>query len=86
MTRAGIRTFWASMEGTVPRVLVMEMAPVMLLIALTLALTVKAGPAMSYMEETVRNLQQPATYIDAVINARRAGIAEPSGPDGGGGI
>ncbi len=86
MTRAGIRTFWASMEGTVPRVLVMEMAPVMLLIALTLTLTVKAGPAMSYMEETVRNLQQPGTYIDAVINARRAGVAEPSGPDGGGGI
>ncbi|MXN46690.1 monovalent cation/H+ antiporter subunit D [Shinella kummerowiae] len=86
MTRAGIRTFWASMEGTVPRVLVMEMAPVMLLIALTLALTIKAGPAMSYMEETVRNLQQPTTYIDAVINARRAGVSEPSGPDGGGGL
>ncbi|CAK7260070.1 MULTISPECIES: monovalent cation/H+ antiporter subunit D [unclassified Shinella] len=86
MTRAGIRTFWASMEGTVPRVLVMEMAPVMLLIALTLALTIKAGPAMGYMEETIRNLQQPAVYIDAVINARRAGVAEPSGPDGGGGI
>ncbi|HEV7247046.1 MAG TPA: monovalent cation/H+ antiporter subunit D [Shinella sp.] len=86
MTRAGIRTFWASMEGTVPRVLVMEMAPVMLLIALTLTLTIKAGPAMTYMEETVRNLQQPATYIDAVINARRAGVAEASGPDGGGGL
>jgi multicomponent K+:H+ antiporter subunit D len=86
MTRAGIRTFWASMEGTVPRVLVMEMAPVMLLIALTLALTVKAGPAMTYMEETVRNLHEPAAYIDAVMNARRAGVAEPSGPDGGGGI
>jgi multicomponent K+:H+ antiporter subunit D len=38
------------------------------------------------MEETIRNLQQPASYIDAVINARRAGVAEPSGPDGGGGI
>jgi len=86
MTRAGIRTFWASMEGTVPRVLVMEMAPVMLLIALTLTLTIKAGPAMHYMEETVRNLQQPGTYINAVINARRAGVAEASGPDGGGGI
>ncbi len=86
MTRAGIRTFWASMEGTVPRVLVMEMAPVMLLIALTLALTIQAGPAMRYMEETVRTLQQPAAYIDAVINARRAGVAEPGGPDGGGGI
>lgn len=86
MTRAGIRTFWASMEGTVPRVLVMEMAPVMLLIALTLALTIQAGPAMSYMEETVRNLQRPGAYVDAVINARRAGVAETSGPDSGGGI
>ena len=74
------------MEGTVPRVLVMEMAPVMLLIALTLALTIQAGPAMSYMEETIRNLQQPGAYVDAVINARRAGVEEPSGPDGGGGI
>jgi multicomponent K+:H+ antiporter subunit D len=86
MTRAGIRTFWASMEGTVPRVLVMEMAPVMLLIALTLALTIKAGPAMRYMEETVRNLQSPTTYIEAVTGARRAGVVEASGPDGGGGI
>lgn len=86
MTRAGIRTFWASMEGTVPRVLVMEMAPVMLLITLTLALTIKAGPAMTYMEDMVRSLQQPASYIDAVLNARRAGLAEASGPDGGGGI
>jgi multicomponent K+:H+ antiporter subunit D len=74
------------MEGTVPRVLVMEMAPVMLLIAMTLVLTVKAGPAMSYMEETVRNLQQPSAYIEAVTNARRAGTAEASGPDGGGGL
>jgi multicomponent K+:H+ antiporter subunit D len=86
MTRAGIRTFWASMEGTVPRVLVMEMAPVLLLIAMTLALTVQAGPAMRYMEETVSGLQHPATYIDAVIYARRVGVEEPGGPEGGGGI
>ena len=75
MTRAGIRTFWASMEGTVPRVLVMEMAPVLVLLALTLMLAVKAGPAMAYMEETVRELQRPATYIEAVSDARRAGEA-----------
>jgi len=64
----------------------MEMAPVLLLIAMTLALTVQAGPVMRYMEETVSGLQQPATYIDAVINARRVGVEEPSGPEGGGGI
>jgi multicomponent K+:H+ antiporter subunit D len=76
MTRAGIRTFWASMEGTVPRVLVMEMAPVLLLLALTLTLTLKAGAAMDYMTQTVQSLQTPSIYIEAVTEARRAGIEQ----------
>ncbi|BCH61321.1 monovalent cation/H+ antiporter subunit D [Agrobacterium vitis] len=69
MTRAGIRTFWSSIEGTVPRVLVIEIVPVMFLLALTLALTVQAGPAMHYMDTTIRALSNPANYIDAVRNA-----------------
>ncbi|MUO80699.1 monovalent cation/H+ antiporter subunit D [Agrobacterium vitis] len=69
MTRAGIRTFWSSIEGTVPRVLVIEIVPVMFLLALTLALTVQAGPAMYYMDTTIRALSKPANYIDAVRNA-----------------
>ena len=80
MTRAGIRTFWASIEGTVPRVLVIEIAPVMLLLGLTLAMTVQAGPVMRYMQETARILDLPASYIQGVISAPRAGSnpeAEP---------
>ncbi|MBW6422326.1 monovalent cation/H+ antiporter subunit D [Rhizobium sp. XQZ8] len=69
MTRAGIRTFWTSIEGTVPRVLVIEIVPVMFLLALTLALTVQAGPAMQYMDTTIRTLANPKLYIDAVRNA-----------------
>ncbi|KAA3518308.1 monovalent cation/H+ antiporter subunit D [Agrobacterium vitis] len=69
MTRAGIRTFWSSIEGTVPRVLVIEIVPVMFLLALTLALTIQAGPAMHYMDTTIRALSKPANYIDAVRNA-----------------
>jgi len=69
MTRAGIRTFWTSIEGTVPRVLVIEILPVMFLLALTLALTVQAGPAMQYMDTTIRTLANPKLYIDAVRNA-----------------
>ncbi|MVA23098.1 monovalent cation/H+ antiporter subunit D [Agrobacterium vitis] len=69
MTRAGIRTFWSSIEGTVPRVLVIEIVPVMFLLALTLALTIQAGPAMQYMDTTIRALSKPANYIDAVRNA-----------------
>jgi multicomponent K+:H+ antiporter subunit D len=80
MTRAGIRTFWASIEGTVPRVLVIEIAPIMLLLGLTLAMTVQAGPVMRYMQETARILDLPASYIQGVISAPRAGTnpeAEP---------
>ncbi|NTF45252.1 monovalent cation/H+ antiporter subunit D [Rhizobium rhizogenes] len=69
MTRAGIRTFWSSLEGTVPRVLVIEILPVMGLLALTLALTIWAGPVMQYMEATIRTLSDPSIYVDAVHNA-----------------
>ncbi|MGE7369471.1 monovalent cation/H+ antiporter subunit D [Neorhizobium sp. NPDC001467] len=69
MTRAGIRTFWSSIEGTVPRVLVIEIVPVMFLLGLTLVLTVQAGPAMQYMDTTIRTLANPSNYIDAVRKA-----------------
>lgn len=69
MTRAGIRTFWGSIEGAVPRVLVVELVPVMMLLSLTLVLTIQAGPAMTYMDTTIRTLANPSAYIDAVRNA-----------------
>ena len=69
MTRAGIRTFWSSIEGTVPRVLVIEIVPVMFLLSMTLLLTVRAGPAMEYMDATIRTLSTPANYIEAVRGA-----------------
>ncbi len=72
MTRAGIRTFWGSLEGTVPRVFVIEIAPVMLLLAMTLAMTVQAGPIMRYMQETARILDLPESYIQGVMSAPRA--------------
>ncbi len=73
MTRAGIRTFWGSLEGTVPRVFVIEIAPVMLLLAMTLAMTVQAGPIMRYMQETARILDLPESYIQGVMTAPQAG-------------
>ncbi len=83
MTRAGIRTFWTSIEGTVPRVLVIEIVPVMFLLALTLALTVRAGPAMHYMDKTIRTLGNPDIYIDAVRNAAvLPGVGKRPGTEG----
>lgn len=74
MTRTGIRTFWASLESTEPRVLVIEVAPVLLLLIATLYLTVQAGPAMRYMSDTTQALTAPNEYIEAVLGARRAGL------------
>ncbi len=73
MTRTGIRTFWASLEGNVPRVLVREVVPIAGLLAICLVLTIAAGPAMRYMDETARSLHNPASYISSVLNAPRAG-------------
>lgn len=80
MTRVGIRTFWGSLEGTVPRVLVIELTPVMFLLALTLLLTVRAGPAMQYMDTTIRTLANPSSYIEAVRGAYRVPAYEKA-PD-----
>ena len=72
MTRAGIDAFWASPAGEVPRVRVTEIAPVMLLLALCLALTVQAGPVMRYMEATAQSLHVPRDYVRSVLPAPRA--------------
>lgn len=70
MMRAGIRTFWAPVEGVVPRVLVMEIAPVAFLLLLCVALTVKAGPAMRYMDATAHALHAPTDYVRDVLSAK----------------
>ncbi|MGB3387756.1 MAG: monovalent cation/H+ antiporter subunit D [Pseudaminobacter sp.] len=71
MTRAGIRTFWAPIEGTVPRVLLIEIVPVAFLLLLCLAITVQGGPVMRYMEATARSLHAPENYIRDVLSAPR---------------
>lgn len=85
MTRAGIRTFWGSIEGAVPRVLVVELVPVMLLLSITLGLTIKAGPAMTYMDTTIRTLSNPSAYIDAVRDAYVVQDESPSDAKADGG-
>lgn len=66
MTRAGIDAFWAS-TAAVPRVGLVEFAPVGMLLALCLVLTVMAGPVMRYMEATAQALHAPSDYITGVM-------------------
>jgi multicomponent K+:H+ antiporter subunit D len=67
MSRAGIRAFWAPVDAVVPRVLLIEILPVGLLLAATVALTVQAGPVMRFMEATAEGLHQPWSYVEKVM-------------------
>ena len=69
MVRAGIRTFWTPLGRSVPRVRVIEMAPVAMLLMLCVAITVQAGPVMRYMQATADALHAPAGYIESVLTA-----------------
>jgi len=67
MTRAGIRVFWASPDRAVPRVRLVEMAPVAILLLLCLMLTIQAGPILRFTQATAQSLHAPHDYIRAVL-------------------
>jgi multicomponent K+:H+ antiporter subunit D len=77
MMRTGIRTFWAPLEVIVPRVRVVEVAPIVALIGLCLALTVEGGATIRYTEATARALHVPADYIGGVLEAGSMKAATP---------
>jgi multicomponent K+:H+ antiporter subunit D len=54
----------------VPRVLVVEVAPVLALLALLAALTIQAGPALSYMEAAVRSTGKGGSYLKGVMEEK----------------
>lgn len=67
MGRAGMRIFWASQGYSVPRVRVIEMAPIVLLLALSAVLTLQAGPAMRYLTDTAQSLHATQGYVNNVL-------------------
>ena len=69
MTRAGIRAFWASPDRAVPRVRVIEIAPVALLLILCSLQTIQAGPIMHFMTATAESLHRPHAYVRGVLGS-----------------
>jgi len=80
LTRAGINAFWASPDRTVPRVRVIEMAPVAVLLLLCAWQTVQAGPIMRFMQATAQSLHSPQDYVRGVLGD----AAHRPGGSGGG--
>lgn len=92
MVRVGIQTFWVSDEEALPRVLALEIGPVVALLLMAVALTVQAEPVMRYMTTTATALDRPQVYTGGVIRAGRVGkdlpaadSAAPSPPPASGG-
>ncbi|QHI99944.1 monovalent cation/H+ antiporter subunit D [Xylophilus rhododendri] len=68
--RAGMRHFWTARERGVPRLRLVECAPVALLLAGCVGLTVFGGPVLAYLEQTAATLQKPQVYVQAVMRTR----------------
>lgn len=75
MMRSGIRIFWAPLEVIVPRVLVVEVAPIVGLLVLCLLLTIEGGMMISYTEAAARSLHDPSAYIQGVLGTDHMGAA-----------
>ncbi|MBX3582323.1 MAG: monovalent cation/H+ antiporter subunit D [Rhizobiaceae bacterium] len=71
MARMGIRTFWAPVEPFTPRVTVMEATPILMLLAMLIALSVLAGPVINLLQFTAADLHDPGRYLNAVLGAER---------------
>ncbi len=77
MVRAGMRTFWAPLQRSVPRVRVIEVTPVIALLVACALLTVQAGAAMDYMQAAAASLHAPQDYIRDVLARPAHGAAAP---------
>jgi multicomponent K+:H+ antiporter subunit D len=75
MLRAGINSLWVTFDGeVVPSVRAVEIAPVLALLGVCVALTVLASPVMSYMEVTARHLHLEGNYVGQVLEAAGRGL------------
>ncbi|MGN0934033.1 monovalent cation/H+ antiporter subunit D [Falsigemmobacter intermedius] len=70
LVRIGIQTFWAA-DGTPPRVMASEIAPIGVLAGLLILLTIQGQDIFRYMEATSRALHAPEIYVQGVIEAPR---------------
>ena len=78
LSRSGIRVFWTQPHAALPALPALEVLPVAVLLAASVALTLQAGPVMQHAVATAEGLLSPHAYRRAVQAAR----AVPSPPVG----
>jgi multicomponent K+:H+ antiporter subunit D len=67
LMRVGMRLFWSVSGRKTPLLWISEAAPVAFLLLICVALTVAAGPAMTYLDSTAAALEHPEPYIRNVL-------------------
>lgn len=66
-SRLGMRLFWARAARRVPRLRVLEAAPVALLVLVTFAMAAFAPTMMQFLEAAASSLHDPNAYVQAVL-------------------
>ncbi|MDX3775268.1 monovalent cation/H+ antiporter subunit D [Chromatiaceae bacterium AAb-1] len=74
LMRFGVRTFWST-SAVPPRLQITEAAPISVLLALCVTMTIAAGPLHGYLQRVAADLHQPQLYIDRVISSPVTTIA-----------
>jgi multicomponent K+:H+ antiporter subunit D len=67
MVRAGIQIFWVEHERVFPTIRVAEMAPVIVLLALSMALTIAADWPLRFMRTAAEQVHTPQAYVGGVL-------------------
>ena len=70
LSRSGIRLFWTQPHAALPALPALEVLPVAVLLAASVALTLQAGPVMQHAVATAEGLFAPHAYRRAVQAAR----------------
>jgi multicomponent K+:H+ antiporter subunit D len=67
MARTGINIFWATLEPARVTARLSEIAPIIVLITLSIALGIIPGPVLEYMETTASLISVPQLYVGEVM-------------------
>ncbi len=70
LSRTGMRFFWAPVDRSPPQLRLLEFAPIALLVAMCVGLTLHAEGLLSYARDTANLLYAPQGYIEAVLSTR----------------
>jgi multicomponent K+:H+ antiporter subunit D len=70
LSRVGMRLFWSTTGRQTPRLSITEAGPVAFLILVCVAITIAAGPTMTYLDSAASGLADPRLYIDSVLRER----------------